>query len=398
MQETKVDIAIIGAGIVGAACAWWCTRRGLKVAVIDAQAPAAGTSGACDGYVSISSKKPGVVMQLAARSKRLYPEVVADLARDVEYRTAGGLLLVEDPDTLPELEARAAGVRDFGFDMHYLDRAAMLALEPNLSPAPHGAFRCPAEAIVNPYLMTIGMMERAIERGAVTLWGAPVTAFDRDGERLTAVETPKGRVVAEQFVLASGIWSGEIAAKLGLHIPVTPRRGELVVTARAPGIARHYLMSATYIVAKANPEAAAVSEDPLMRLGHGFCLEPNALGQYILGSTRSFVGFDRRTTSEGIRAIVTEAVRRVPALAKVPILRTFAGLRPYMPDKVPVIGRSGAVPNLMVATGHEGDGICLSVVTGELVADMAQNRPLSIDIAELTPARFPPAATLAPAA
>src|SRR5690606_11760074 len=126
MQETKVDIAIIGAGIVGAACAWWCTRRGLKIAVIDAQAPAAGTSGACDGYVSISSKKPGVVMQLAARSKRLYPEVVADLARDVEYRTAGGLLLVEDPDTLPELEARAAGVRDFGFDMHYLDRAAML--------------------------------------------------------------------------------------------------------------------------------------------------------------------------------------------------------------------------------------------------------------------------------
>ena len=94
MQETKVDLAIVGAGIIGAACAWWATRRGLKVAVIDAREPAAGTSGACDGYVSISSKKPGVVMELAARSKRLYPEVVADLGRDVEYRTAGGLLLV----------------------------------------------------------------------------------------------------------------------------------------------------------------------------------------------------------------------------------------------------------------------------------------------------------------
>lgn len=388
MQETKVDIAIIGGGIIGAACAWWLTRRDLKVAVVEARQPATGTSGACDGYVSISSKKPGVVMELAARSKRLYPEVVADLARDVEYRTAGGLLLVEDPATLGELEARAAGVRGFGFDMHYLDRAAMLAREPHLSPALHGAFHCPAEAIVNPYLMAIGMMERATERGAVTLWDAPVVAFDREGDRLRAIETPKGRVVAEQFVLAGGVWSGEVAAKLGLDIPVVPRRGELVVTVRAPGLARHYLMSATYIVAKANPEAAESSDDPLMRLGHGFCLEPNALGQYILGSTRSFAGFDRRTTTEGIRAIVTEAVRRVPALAKVPVLRTFAGLRPYMPDKKPVIGRSARVSNLIVATGHEGDGICLSVVTGELVADLAQARAPAVAIDELTPDRF----------
>jgi glycine/D-amino acid oxidase-like deaminating enzyme len=398
MQETRVDIAIIGGGIIGAACAWWCTRRGLKVAVIEARQPATGTSGACDGYVSISSKKPGVVIALAARSKRLYPEVAADLTRDVEYRTAGGLLLVEDPATLPELEARAAGVREFGFEMSYLDRAAMLAREPHLSPGLHGAFHCPAEAIVNPYLMTIGMLERAVERGAMAFWDAPVAGFEREGSRIRAVETAKGRIVAEQFVLAGGVWSGEVAAKLGLDIPVVPRRGELVVTARAPGLARHYLMSATYIVAKANPEAAEVSDDPLMRLGHGFCLEPNALGQYILGSTRSFAGFDRRVTPEGLRAIVTEAVRWVPALAKVPVLRTFAGLRPYMPDKKPVIGRSSRVPNLIVATGHEGDGICLSVVTGELVADMAQLRAPAVAIDELTPDRFLSSASLPSAA
>ena len=93
MRQIEADLAVIGGGIVGAAIAWWATRRGLTVAVIDAAQPAAGTSGACDGYVSISSKKPGVVMELAARSKRLYPEAVADLRRDVEYRTCGGLLL-----------------------------------------------------------------------------------------------------------------------------------------------------------------------------------------------------------------------------------------------------------------------------------------------------------------
>jgi glycine/D-amino acid oxidase-like deaminating enzyme len=149
-------------------------------------------------------------------------------------------------------------------------------------------------------------------------------------------------------------------------------------------------MSANYLLAKADPEAAARSTDPLVRIGHGFCLEVNAQGQCILGSTRAFVGYDRQTTPDGVAAIVREAVRRLPALASVPMLRAFAGLRPYVPDKLPIVGRSGRIPNLLVATGHEGDGICLSVVTGDIVADLALGRAPRLDVAELTPDRFPP--------
>jgi len=116
----------------------------------------------------------------------------------------------------------------------------------------------------------------------------------------------------------------------------------------------------------------------------------NAQGQCIIGSTRSFVGHDRRTTPEGIAAIVREAVKRMPALARVRVLRVFAGLRPYVDDKKPIIGRSGRVANLLVAAGHEGDGICLSAITGVLIADLATGRTPELDIAELTPDRFPP--------
>ena len=388
----EAEIAILGAGIVGAACAWHLARRGRRVVLIDRAMPTAGTSGACDGYVSISSKKPGLVMAMAAESKRLYPEVVADIGRDVDYRTCGGLLLVEDPATLDQLEERAAGVRSYGFDMHHLDRTAMLALEPNLSPALHGAFRCPGEAIVSPYLMALGQVARAVDRGAATLWEAEPTGFEMAGDRILSVDTTRGRVRAEQFVFAAGVWSGDLGRMLGLDLPVIPRRGELVVTARAPGIATHYLMSANYLLAKADPDAALRSPDPLVRIGHGFCLEVNALGQCIIGSTRAFVGYDRRTTPEGVAAIVREAVRRLPALASVPMLRSFAGLRPYVPDKLPIVGRSGRIPNLLVATGHEGDGICLSVVTGDIIADLATDRAPRLDVASLTPDRFPPLA------
>jgi sarcosine oxidase subunit beta len=271
-----------------------------------------------------------------------------------------------------------------------LDRAGMLDVEPNLSPALHGAYRCPGEAIVNPFLMTLGMVARAVALGARTVWQAKPIAADLAGDRIVGLDTTAGRVVAEQYVFSAGVWSGELGALVGLDLPVIPRLGELVVTARSPGIATHYLMSANYLAAKADPEAAERSSDPLVRLGHGFCLEVNALGQCIIGSTRAFVGYQRPSSATGINAIVTEAIKRLPALASVPILRSFAGLRPYVPDKKPIVGRSTRIANLLVATGHEGDGICLSVITGDLIADLATGRPPRADISELTPDRFPP--------
>jgi len=390
MQRIDCDLAVVGSGIIGASCAYQAARRGLKVVMIDAQTPAAGTSGACDGYVSISSKKPGLVMALAAASKRVYPGLVKELPFDPEYMPSGGMLVVEDPNDMGKLEAHVAALAEFDVPMQWLDRQAMLAREPHLSPDLHGAFRCPIEAIVNPYLMTLGLVAGAEANGARGYWRTRPLGFELAGNRIAAMDTTAGRIVAEQYLFCAGVWSQELGRMVGLDLPVVPRRGELVVTERGANLATHYLMSAKYLVAKADPDAAKTSADPLVRLGHGFCLEVNAQGQCIIGSTRSFVGHDRRTTPEGIAAIVREAVKRMPALARVRVLRVFAGLRPYVDDKKPIIGRSGRVANLLVAAGHEGDGICLSAITGVLIADLATGRTPELDIAELTPDRFPP--------
>lgn len=388
METIEADLAIVGGGIIGASCAYHAAKRGLKVAIVDQAVPAAGTSGACDGYVAVSSKKPGLMMELAVASKAIYPEIVRELALDPEYMPVGGMLVVEDPADLEALDKHVAALRSVGVPMEFLDRARMLELEPYLSPALHGAWRCPVEAIVNPYRMTQALIAGAVERGARTLWRTRPTGFETSGGRIAAMQTSGGRVVAEQYAFCAGVWSQELGSMVGLSLPVIPRRGELVVTERGATYARHYLMSAKYLVAKADPEAAQRSSDPRMRIGHGFCLEVNAQGQAIIGSTRAFVGYDRSVTAEGVALILSEAIRRVPALAGVKVLRVFAGLRPYVDDKKPIIGRSRQVPNLMVAAGHEGDGICLSQVTGAIIADLATGKVPAIDIAALSPDRF----------
>lgn len=388
MALIEADLAVIGSGIIGASCAYQAAKRGLKVALFDAAVPTAGTSGACDGYVAVSSKKPGLMMELAMASKQLYPEIVKELSLDPEYMPVGGMLVVEDPADLEALDKHVAALRAVDVPMEYLDRRQMRALEPNLSPDLHGAWRCPIEAIVSPYRMTLALVAGAIEHGARSFWSTRPQGFDLAGGRIAGMDTPAGRVVAEQYVFCTGVWSQDLGKMVGLDLPVIPRRGELVVTERGAALARHYLMSAKYLVAKADPEAAACSTDPRMRIGHGFCLEVNAQGQCIIGSTRAFVGHDRSVTAEGVAIILAEAIKRVPALAKVQVLRTFAGLRPYVDDKKPIIGRSRHVTNLLVAAGHEGDGICLSAITGSLIADLATGRTPALDIGTLSPDRF----------
>lgn len=388
MTVIEADLAIVGGGIIGASCAYQAAKRGLKVVIVDQAVPAAGTSGACDGYVAVSSKKPGLMMELAVASKQIYPEIVRALKLDPEYMEVGGMLVVEDPADMAALEAHVAALRSVGVPMEFLDRERMLALEPHLSPTLHGAWRCPIEAIVNPYRMTQALVAAAVERGTRTLWRTRPTSFETAGGRITAMETTGGRVVAEQYLFCAGVWSQDLGRMVGIELPVIPRRGELVVTERGASYARHYLMSAKYLVAKADPEAAQRSSDPRMRIGHGFCLEVNAQGQAIIGSTRAFVGHDRSVTAEGVSIILAEAIKRIPALAGVKILRVFAGLRPYVDDKKPIIGRSTLVSNLLVAAGHEGDGICLSQITGALIADLAMGRATSLDIGALSPDRF----------
>jgi sarcosine oxidase subunit beta len=394
MRRIETEIAVFGAGIMGAACAETLAKGGHRVVLIDSALPNAGSSGACDGYVSVSTKTPGPSLAMAAASQSLYPALAERLgASRIDYKRCGGLMLIEAADEIDKMAAHCALLQQAGIAARCVDRAAMLAIEPNLSPELHGALDVPDEAQVTPYLVVLALVAAARESGAQTLWHTTVREFDVAGDRisrasLARVDGERIDLAAEQFVFCAGIWSRELGALAGLELPVVPRRGELLVTARAKPLAKRFLVSARYLTAKLDPEAAKTSSDPLQRMGYGFTLETTPHGQHIVGNTRVFAGFDRRVSGDGYRTILAEGAKRVPALAKATILRAFAGLRPFVPDKRPLLGRSILRRNAIVAAGHEGDGITLAPLTAQIVAALVEGRPSPFPLAGMEPDRF----------
>jgi sarcosine oxidase subunit beta len=394
MRRIDTEIAVFGAGIMGAACAHALAKAGRRVTLIDRARPNAGSSGACDGYVSVSTKTPGPALAMARASQLLYPDLARELGVErVEYKSCGGLMLIETADEIAKMEAHGALLRAAGVDANVVDRKRMRAIEPALSPDLHGALDVPGEAQVTPYLVTLALIDAARGLGAETLWGTKALGVDIAGATLRSAELegPGGEravLTAEQFVFCGGIWSRDLGELVGLELPVVPRRGELLVTARGTRLASRFLVSARYLTAKLDPDAAKNSPDPLVRMGYGFTLEATPHGQHIIGNTRTFVGYDRRVSADGFRTILAEAAKRVPALAKTTILRAFAGLRPFVPDKRPLLGRSVLRTNLIVAAGHEGDGITLAPITARIVAALVQGASSPFPLDGMEPDRF----------
>jgi len=166
-----------------------------------------------------------------------------------------------------------------------------------------------------------------------------------------------------------------------VEIPIRPRRGQIVVTEAYAPLLQRGLLSAKYIAAKYNPALAETGE-------LGLSIEQTKSGGFLLGSTREFVGFDRRTTWSAMRRIAVQTSRILPALRDFRVIRTFAGLRPSSPDGLPILGPVPNVEGLFLAAGHEGDGIALSPITGQIIAEWIEEGSPGMDVSPFNVERF----------
>jgi D-hydroxyproline dehydrogenase subunit beta len=177
--------------------------------------------------------------------------------------------------------------------------------------------------------------------------------------RVEAVETATGRIPARTVVVAAGVWAREIAATAGLDVPVYPRKRQIVVIERAPAFFHRKVMEAGYVATVESSEAG---------LQVAMVAESTRANTLLLGSSRELVGFDRNVSLRVAAAIAARAIRFFPALAGLRCIRTYAGLRPFSPDHLPLIGPVAGAEGVYVAAGHEGSGICLAPATAWLIA------------------------------
>ena len=377
-KSLTCDVVVIGAGMVGAACALYASRAGLDVTVVDRGPVAGGTTGAGEGNLLVSDKEPGPELELALLSNRLWAELALELGEAVEYERKGGVVVASTPDGLTALEDFAAGQRAAGVDAVSVPGTALHDLEPHLAPGLAGAVLYPQDAQVMPALAAAHLLRSSRAR---LLTGRTVTGILRGaGGAVRGVRTDGGDLHTPAVVNAAGTWGGELAALAGVRLPVLPRRGFVLVTEPLPPRVRHKVYAADYVADVAS-DSAALQTSPVV--------EGTAAGPVLIGASRERVGFDRTLSLPAVRALAAGATRLFPFLAGVRALRTYAGFRPYMPDHLPAIGPDPRVPGLHHACGHEGAGIGLSTGTGQLIAQVLGGKAPDLDLTPFRPDRFP---------
>ncbi|MFF2010912.1 NAD(P)/FAD-dependent oxidoreductase [Streptomyces sp. NPDC058195] len=380
LTRRPLDVVIVGAGVVGAACAYYASRSGLSVAVVDRGPVAGGTTGAGEGNLLVSDKVPGPELQLALLSAQLWKKLAEELPRSIEYEAKGGVVVAASEDSLAALSATAAGQCAAGVEAHPVTADGLRDVEPHLAPGLAGGFRYPQDAQVQPALAAAELLRAAARSGAFVRPGEEVTGIlrDRDGA-VRGVRTARGELRAPAVVNAAGTWGGELAAMAGVELPVLPRRGFVLVTEPLPRLIRHKVYAAEY-VADVSSGSAALQTSPVV--------EGTPSGPVLIGASRERVGFDRTFSVPVVARLAAAATALFPVLADVRVLRAYHGFRPYLPDHLPAIGPDARVPGLFHACGHEGAGIGLAPATGLLVSEAIRRERTTLGLEPFAPERF----------
>lgn len=375
--QKSPHVVVIGAGIVGAATAYYLIRAGAQVTILDAQTPAAGASGASDGAVSVATKRPGPMMRLARQARSLYGALEHDGVLSGLFHPRSTYLFARTADEVALLESHGADLAIEGERVIALTRNDLLARIPGLGAAILAGLEVPDDGHALGYQVVNRLLSQA---GVVPQRHCPVRKLSIMQGRVVGVETDDQQIAADMVVVAAGLGSSPL---MGIDDVLVPRKGQLIVTDRAatngaalPGP----LMSARYLVAK-----RAVTPG---RSGVSLVIDPLRTGQFLIGSSREEGCADRQTDARTVAAILRDALDVYPALARQRVIRTFAGVRTATRDGLPIIGHHPQLAGLVIATGFEGDGICLGPLMGAAAARLACGLEPEIDIDFLTPRRF----------
>lgn len=378
VSETA-DVVVIGAGALGAACAYYAARAGLRVLVVERGQVAGGTTSACEGNLLVSDKEAGPELDLALYSHRLWVTDLAEHGPRWEFEAKGGLVVASSGSGARTLAGLTARQRVAGVEALDVPAGAIHDYEPHIADGLAAAAFYPQDSQVQPMLLTAHLIRLARERGARIRTGTAVTGMLRDGERMVGVQTSGGAVAAGQVINAAGPWAGDVARLAGVHLPVLPRRGFILVTQPLPRIVFHKVYAGEYVAGTTSSDAG---------LQTSTVIEGTAAGTILIGSSRERVGFDRTASLPALRRIAAGALELYPSLATARMMRSYLGFRPYCADHLPVIGPDPRATGLWHATGHEGAGIGLSVGSAKLLVQQLTGAETDLPLGPFAPERF----------
>lgn len=374
------DVVIIGAGVMGAATAYFAARQGLSVTVLERGQPASGTSSACEGNILVSDKELGPELGLVHYSLGVWNDDLAEHKALWEFENKGGVIVASREQSMISLHRVMAAQAAHGIHVKELTGPELREIEPNITPSALGGAFYPEDCQVQPMLVVSHLLRLARDFGARIEPETEVIGLlhGLDG-RVTGAQTARGEFSAGAVVNCTGTWAGHVGGFAGVHVPVLPRRGFVLVTEPLPPMVHHKVYASEYIDNVGSGDAG-LQASPVV--------EGTPSGTILIGSSRERVGFDHRVSPHALGVLARNAIELFPFLEHVKTIRHYHGFRPYCPDHLPVIGHDERAPGLWHAAGHEGAGIGLSVGTGKLLAQALAGLQPDLDLSPFDPARF----------
>jgi len=380
------DIVIIGGGIMGASISYYCAKAGLDVTVLEKNELASGTSSRCDGNILAIDKDPGFDSQMSLKSQELVHELSEELELPFEYRCLGSILVCENDAEMEAAEKWVQQQREAGLDFRLLDRADLRDESPYFADDLYGGLECNTDSTVNPYMLTYSLFHSAKNLGAKIHTHTEVKCLFKRHDAEFVIETNKEIFTAQKVINACGVWAPEIGRMVGVDIPIYPRKGQLIVASRQQPVGLRNVMEFGYLISKFGGTRQV---DPTTeKYGVALVFEPTESQNFLIGSSREFVGFNTTVNHTITQYIARRAVRFYPKIKHMTMVRTYAGLRPWTEDHLPIVSHIDEVPGFYVAAGHEGDGISLAAITGKVIEEMITDKETSIPIEPLRYDRF----------
>lgn len=371
-MNNHADVIIVGGGIIGCAAAYYLTKKGCSVLVLEGSKDIGnGGSSRNGGGVRQSGRDPRELPLAMYGIKNLWPTLSEELEVDCEYHQDGNLRLGKTEKHLEILQGLTDRAKACGLDVRMIDGDEVRVINPYLSDEVIGASWCPTDGHANPLTTTLGYYKMARRLGARFITEEPVVALRKIKGHLRQVITKDNVYEGDTVILAAGLGSREIAATVGIDIPMQPAMLETLVTEAQPPMFDQMLGTA---------EA-------------DFYGHQTKHGSFVFGGTSGLEGFTKDnhtpvTSSISAPSTCRGIIKYFPVLRDAKIVRTWAGWMDLCADKVPVISTVSEVPGLILACGFSGHGFGIAPAVGTVLSQLALHEPTAVDLHELRYDRF----------
>ncbi|MGW2374430.1 glycine oxidase ThiO [Kitasatospora sp. NPDC001683] len=377
----RADVLVIGGGVIGLAVAWRAAQRGLRNVIVVDPCHGGGAAGVAAGMLApVTELQYGEepLLHLGMASNQRYESFAAELTEasgglDTGYRRCGTIAVALDSDDREELRELHAFHQRLGLDSSWLTGREARKLEPMLAPGVRGGLHVADDHQVDPRRLLTALVA-ACERAGVLLHRAEAVELLVDGDRATGARlSTHETVTADRIVLAAGPHSHRLPGLPEGALPaIRPVKGQ-VLRLQIPDAYRPFLSRNVRAVVR----------------GQHLYLVPRENGELVVGATTEEQGYDTTVTAGGVYELLRDAHELVPGITELPLAETAAGLRPGSPDNAPLLGPT-SLPGLVAATGHYRNGVLLTPVTADLLADYLANGEVPELAKPFTPTRFLP--------